>query len=564
MGNSYGGSFALSYLTMILEHHSAFLYAIAGIAMFMHGMGLASESLQKLAANRLRDLMVKLSDNPFLGVVVGVVLTVLIQSSGAVTSMLVGLGSAGVVTLSQVMAVILGSAIGTTLTVQLLSLNITEYGMPLFAFSFIVYFLTSKRAVRLVSAVVMGFGLIFWGLELIGWGTSELREAQFFMEFIDHLKMYPLLTVLVAAFFTAVVHSSAVTIGFAMSLAGAGLIDLSDAIYWVYGANLGTTATALVASAGGNYIGRQVAWANFFFKVVGVVIFYFATDLFAGLISSGAIGRDIANAHTIFNIVTVFAFFFFIKLGVRFITTLIPPKDKDKAFSVKYLNRSGITSSSVAIAHAQREVMRMGDIVISMIKDSIHLFENEDVDLEDSIRERDNRVDLLTKEINLFIARCLDENEGGEQELMRIMSLATDLESVGDVIDNSLLHLSVRKHNLKLDFSSEGWADIKDFFDSVVPLAQMSMTCYQLKDEQLASKVIYHKRALRKKERLYRERHMERLVGAKTKTINTSSIHLDVLSDYRRIVGLMANHVYIHLKDNDKYNIYPRGEGRES
>ncbi|RME17718.1 MAG: Na/Pi cotransporter family protein, partial [Bdellovibrio sp.] len=281
---------------------------IAGISFFMYGMTLASENLQKLAANKIRGLISKLSDRPIVGVFVGILLTILIQSSGAVTSMLVGLGTAGVVTLQQVMGVILGTAIGTTITVQILSLNVAQYGLPLFTFAFVFYFLSKKRPFRRAMAVVMGFGLIFYGLELIGQGTQAIRETNYFINSLEYFKENPVVAIIVTAIFTAIVHSSAVTVGFAMSLAASGLISLTDAIYWVYGANIGTTATALVASLGGNYIARQIAWAHCFYKTASVFLFYFFTSQFAQWIQSSHIQRDVANSHTIFNIIAALIF----------------------------------------------------------------------------------------------------------------------------------------------------------------------------------------------------------------------------------------------------------------
>ena len=391
------------------EQHGPLLYMFAGIAVFMYGMTMASENLQNLAGNRVRDLLGKLSDRPILGVGIGIILTFLIQSSSAVTTMLVGLGKAGVVNLAPVMGVLVGSAVGTTLTVQLLSLNISQYGLGVFTCAFFVYFLTDKRVLRQVMGVFMGFGLIFWGIEIIGIGTSDLRQANIFMGILDYLQAYPIWAIVLTAVFTAVVHSSAVTIGFAMSLANSGAIGLTDAIFWVYGANIGTTATGLVASIGGNHVGRQVAWAHFFYKALSVVMFFFFTEAFAQMIATGWAARDIANAHTAFNIIAALVFLFFIKWGTRGIEMMFPPLGSEKEFSVKYLSRHDTQNISIALSYAEREVMRMGDIVITMIRDSVKLLENRNVDLEESIVERDNKVDLLHREINLFVAEHVSE-----------------------------------------------------------------------------------------------------------------------------------------------------------
>lgn len=526
--------------------HSPLILALAGTAIFMFGINIASENLQKLAANRVRDLIAQLSDKPYWGVALGVLLTVLIQSSGAVTSMLVGLGSAGVITLKQVMSVILGTTIGTTITVQLLSLNVGQYGLPLFTFAFLVQFLTTKRVLKLTMSVVMGFGLIFWGLELIGYGTQVLKEARLFIDMLQILKGNPWVAILITAAITAVVHSSAVTIGFAMTLASAGLISLTDAIYWVYGANIGTTATALIASAGGNYVGRQVAWAHMIYKVAGVLLFVFLTEPFAELLYTGMIQRDVANSHTVYNLLAALIFYPFIQSGAKAIEKLFPPSVSERAFSVKYLDRATYQSASVALAHAEREVLRMADIVQSMVVDSVNLFRNENHEQEESIKTRDNKVDLLNREIHLFLAEIMDQSQGQrlEKPMMRLMSFATDLENIGDVVDNGLLDLARKKHTLKLQFTEPAWKEIQSFHAEVVEVMSLSVSCFQTQDPDLASKVIAAKREIRKIEKGIRESHILRLVENRDDSIKTSSVFIDCLGEYRRIVGLVSNHAY--------------------
>ncbi len=546
----------------MLELHSPFIVTFAGIALFMFGMSLASENLEKLSANRMRDILNQVSKKPYLGVVIGALLTVMIQSSGAVTTMLVGLGSAGVITLPQVMSLIIGTAIGTTFTVQIISFNVTQYGLALFAFSFMVYFLTNKRALKNFMAVLMGFGLIFWGMEIIAEGTSELRHVEVFNTLLTNLKEHPFYAVLATAFFTAIVHSSAVTIGFAMSLTAGGLLNLTDAVYWIFGANIGTTATALIASAGGNYVGRQVAWAHCFYKIATILLFYPFAEPMAKFLATSSVERDIANIHTFYNILAAIIFFPGIKYGAQLIEKFFPPSAADRAFSVKFLNKTDWESPSIACAHAEREAMRMGDIVLTMLQDSLSLFKKEDPDLIQSIRRRDDRVDLLNREINLYLARQLNGVSGTPDylQMMKVMSFCTDLESSADVIDNQLLDLSNKKHGLKLEFSEEGWKDLEEIHRAVVQVASLSLGCFQRPSTEVASKVIFHKRNIRKLEKRMREAHMARLVSGRQDSINTSSIHMDVLGEYRRVAGLMSNHVYSLLKDTDPYNLLPRRE----
>ena len=343
-----------------------------------------------------------------------------------------------------------------------------------------------------------------------------------------------------------------------MALTMSGDLTLVDAIYWVYGANIGTTATALLASAGSNYVGRQVALAHFFFKVISVFIFYFFTDTFASYMFGMSPMREVANSHTVFNIIAGLLFYPFLNIGAKLMEKMIPADSKE--FGVKYLERSHFENSSVAIAHAQREAMRMADIVVSMVKDSLRLFEKENEALYESIRERDNKVDLLHREINLFLSRFAEVSNGVSQDMYRIMSFVTDLESVGDVIDNSLLEMAKKKQALKVDFSKEGWEELKQIQAKVLEATELSVSAFQLNNVEIGAKVIYIKREVRKMEKTLRENHMMRLASQKQETLKTSSIHFDILSEYRRISGLVSNHIYGLLKDSDKYNIMPRRE----
>lgn len=539
----------------MLIQHSIISLILGGTAFFLFGMSIASESLQNLAANRIRDMLSKLSRKPVLAVVSGVIITVIMQSSGAVTTMLVGLGTAGVITLPQVMGIILGTGIGTTITTQLLSLNIAVLGLPLFAVSFTVYFLTDKKTLGRVMRAIMGFGLMFWGLEIIGYGTAELKNVSYFVSSLDYLKANPIIMLMITAIFTALVHSSAAVVGIAMTLASSNLISVTDAFYWVYGANIGTTATALMAAASSNTVGRQVAWAHCIHKVFMVALFYFATPYIAQWISSDMVARDVANAHLLFNLAGALLFFPFIKQGAEFIEKIIPLSPTEKEFSVKYLDRVNFESPNVVLAHAERECLRMADIVNSMIKDSILVLKDENLDLVEDLRARDNKVDLLNREISLFITKYMDQNDSGlHNQMVRLFGYASDLESVADVVDNSILELARKKHSLKVSFSDSGWKEIESFHTAVMEVAALSVSCFQLSDQDLAAKVVFKKRVIRKLEKTMREAHIQRLVHGVKESINTSSIHLDVLSDYRRMVGLLANHVYAFLRDSDKMN----------
>lgn len=534
---------------MDLNAHSAITILLFGVALFMFGMQLASQNLQKLMANRIRDIMGKVGASKLASLSLGIVLTVLLQSSGAVTSMLVNLGGAGVVGLSEVMGIILGSAIGSTFTVQLISFKLSEFGFTIFVLSFLVHYLSSSTRLKQATGIGVGFGLLFVGMELMGVAAKEFSEVAIVVQVFKALSDSPMTAIIITAFFTAFVHSSAVVIGFAMSLAASGIITLHDSIYWIFGANIGTTGTAILASVGGNHVGRQVAWANTMFKLGGVIIFSFFALQFAefneGLTADT--GRQIANTHTLFNVITALAFLPFIGYGAMLVEKVFPPSNSDRPYQPKFINREGLEGTALSMAQVHREALRMGDVVLGMLKDVVHVFEEDDPDLTNSIRERDNKVDILQSEIKAFLVR-LGDNDGLNSKIVYTISFVSDLESAADVIEKSILDYGVKAAALNLNFSDEGWKEILHLHAMVYELGVKSMTCFQLEDYALAKEVIDMKRQIRKRENDFRKSHYERLNQGLRKSETTSSIHLDLMSDLRRVSGLLTSHAYEIIK----------------
>lgn len=530
---------------MIETGNSFFIILVSGVALFLYGMSIANSSLEKLVSGKITSLLNRLSHNHFLSISVGVILTTLMQSSGAVTSMLVGLGSARVITLQQVMGVIIGTAIGTTLTVQLISFDLGFYALPVFAVSFMVWFRTKKPIFKNLAQVMMGFGLLFLGLKMIGVSASHFAENPQLADFFTSIKDNPGYSLLISMIFCAFVQSSAATLGLAMSLASAGAITTGDAILWVYGANIGTTSVALVAAASSNYIGKQVAWAHFFYKTLSVVIFYPFTYYFLTFITSfeATAYRHIANAHFFFNIFSAIIFYPFIRTGAKLIEKMIPASTTE-TFGTQFVNLNNYQSSSLAVSYAQREIMRTADIVLSMIKDSVKVVETAaDPTLIQSIKERDNQVDFLYRETKMFLLDHANKsNTVVHQNVMNMIMFLSDLERAADSIDLNITSLGIKKNALHLHFSDEGWDEIKQIHSEVVKVSAMAVNAFL--QRELCEQVIQLKRDLTKLEINLREHHIQRLNKGIASSINTSSIHLDLLSEFRRIASLLCNHCY--------------------
>ncbi len=533
---------------MLNFQNSYLIILLAGVSFFLYGSAMASTSLEKLLASRITALVNKVSKSSLLSISVGIGLTTILQSSGAVTSMLVGLGTARVIKLPQVMGIIIGTAIGSTLTVQLISFDLTSFALPLFVLAFSVYFLTKKTAIKNFATVLMGFALIFIGIKMISDSSFYFSKMEILSDFFKTLRDNSFYSFLSAAIFCAFVHSSAVTIGLAMGLASAGVISTHDAVLWVYGANIGTTSTALFAAAGSNFIGKQVAWAHFFYKAVSVMIFYPITNYFIDILTQYAStpSRIIANAHFFFNITSAIIFIPFIKKGAELIEKMFPKTASDE-FGAEFLTLNTYQNSALAVSYSQREIMRMADIVIGMIKDSVVLFEQEDPGLVQSIKDRDNQVDFLYREIKMFLLDHANKSSTVvHQNIMNMIMFVSDLERAADSIDINIRTLAIKKHALKLAFSDEGWIEIQTMHSQVVKVASMGINAYD--NPQMCELAIQLKRDLAKLEISFRENHISRLNRGLRESINTSSIHLDLLSEYRRIASLLCNHAYATTK----------------
>ncbi|MFN7455151.1 MAG: Na/Pi cotransporter family protein [Pseudobdellovibrionaceae bacterium] len=534
---------------MIDLQNSYFVILLGGVAFFMYGMTMASQALEKLMASRISLLLNKVSSSNVLAIVVGISLTTVLQSSGAVTSMLVGLGSAKVISLSQVMGVIIGTAIGSTLTVQLISFNLSHYALPTLIVFFTVYFLAKKSGIKNFALVFMGFSFLFLGLGLISAAANHYAQVPRFQEFLITLKSNPHLSLLISMVFCAFVHSSAATIGVAMGLAQAGAISLNDAMFWVYGANIGTTSTALIAAVGSNHVGKQVAWAHFFYKTLSVAIFlieplhnYFVK--FVGQFET-TIYRSIANGHLIFNIASAALFFPFINPASRLIEKMFPKDPKDD-FTAEYLSMNNYQSTALAVSYAQREILRTADIVLSMIRDSVKLFETADPSLIESIKDRDNKVDYLYRETKMFLLDHANKSQSVvHQNVMYMIMFLSDLERAADSIDINITTLAIKKNALKLEFSADGWKEILEMHAQVIKVAQMAISAYT--QREMCEETIQLKRELAKMEINLRENHIGRLNKGMRESINTSSIHLDLLSEYKRIAGLLCSHAYSRI-----------------
>src|SRR5438093_1035523 len=308
----------------------------------------------------------------------------------------------------QTLGIILGADIGTTFTVQLIAFKVTDYALLLVGLGFAITFLAGRRVVKDVGQAILGLGLVFLGLKVILEGMAPLRENRLALELVEALAGNPLMAVLVAAVFSALVASSAATLGGAIALASHGLIGLSGAVAIVFGAHIGTCATALTASVGATAEAKRVAVAHIAFKVRGAALMLPVVAPFTAMVAASAAdpARQIANAHTFFNLGISLVFLPFTPLAARTIEAIVPDDQTgDTPFRTRYLDERALDQPSLALGQATREALRTADVVQGMLRDTVEVFRTDNQALLEEVEKRDEKVDFLEREIKLFLAR---------------------------------------------------------------------------------------------------------------------------------------------------------------
>ncbi|MEE9615162.1 MAG: Na/Pi cotransporter family protein [Thermodesulfobacteriota bacterium] len=519
-----------------------------GIMLLLYGMKVVGQGLQKAAGAKLRGFLLTATNNRFKGVAVGAATTALMQSSSATTVMLVGFVGSGLMGLAETMGVILGADIGTTLTVQLLAFKVYDYAVGMIGVGLAIRFMAGSGPLREGGHVLLGFGFVFLSLKILMDAFAPLAEDPVMGEIILGVGRDPLAGIIVAALLTAVFQSSAATLGLAITAAHSGVLTIDAAMPIVLGANIGTCSTAVLSSMGAPVDAKRVALAHILFKVLGVIIVLpflgVFTDLVAAVSSDPA--RQVAFAHTVFNIAIAVTFLPFTGPFTRLVQYLLPQRVEERRFGPRYLDPLVLTSSSLALGQATREALRLADIVQEMLRSSIEVFKRDDKGLVEKLEETDNDVDLLDREIKLYLAKLSRESLSEEQvrRELEIMAFTNNLENIGDVIDKNLMDLARKKIKKQHSFSEEGTGEIAELHAKVMENFELGVAAFTSSDPELARRLLDHKAKIAGLEREMREAHIERLHRGLKESMDTSSIHLDVLSNLKRINSYITNVAY--------------------
>jgi phosphate:Na+ symporter len=444
-----------------------------GLALFLFGMNMMSDNLQAVAGNEMRRILKKITNTPFKGVLVGIGITGIIQSSSATSVMLIGLVNAGIMTLQQAVGVIMGANIGTTVTAQLIAFNIGDVAFAFVVIGVIGIFLKRSRTMEHWSLIVLGFGLLFVGLNVMSLAVSGLRDSETAARILANLADYPIPAILAGTVFTMLIQSSSASVGIVMVLANTGLIPFEGALYLVFGDNIGTTITAWLAGLGANNTARRVAMVHTLFNVFGTIIFatltwlgyytIFINSITPGNVFAGEnVARHVANGHTFFNVLNTLVMLPFAGLLARIACRIIPedPEDTISLGEPKHLNYHLINDSYLAIDQSIKEMREMLRLVRLGLMISYDAFKEKDYRKQAKLPRIEAAIDHLQKETTRYLV-AVNERTNAIPIISRIPALLhsiNDIEKAGDFTEevNRILNLQIpaQKNTLSPEFVS--------------------------------------------------------------------------------------------------------------
>jgi len=482
-----------------------------GLAMFLFGMEQMSDGLKSAAGDTLKDVLARLTKNRFMGALTGAFVTAILNSSSVTTVLVVGFISAGFMTLAQSVGVIMGANIGSTVTAQIVAFNVTQYALILVAVGFFMLFAAKREKVKYYGMMVMGLGLVFYGMGVMGDAMTPLRSYQPFLDLMVRMEN-PLLGILIGAIFTGLVQSSAATTGIAIVMATGGLISLPAGIALAFGANIGTCVTALLASMGKPVEAKRAAMVHVLFNIAGVVLWVMFIPQLAEFIvavspaspeltgkarMAADVPRQIANAHTVFNIANTVIFLGFTTYFARLAERLVPEKVVEEKVIIepRFLDWDAVSVPALALEQARYEIGHMGEIINQMFADLHVATIEESINKLDDVRKLDDKVDILQERILEYLSAIrqepLTDHQG--ETFQALMTATINLESLADVIETELVSILSTLIDMKTAPGEATRLLLTDLYDTVNQSLNNLIKSIRESDELAAQEVLIAK-----------------------------------------------------------------------
>jgi phosphate:Na+ symporter len=534
---------------------------IGGLGLFLFGMKIMSEGLQKVAGDRMRKILSALTNNRLIGMFVGLAVTAIIQSSSATTVMVIGFVNAGLMTLMQAIGVVLGANIGTTVTAQLLALKITHFALPAIGIGTgLKLFSRSKRWIY-IGEILLGFGILFYGLATMKGAFDPLKGSDVFRDFFLTVGDNYLLAIASGALLTIVVQSSSATIGITMALASSGLLGFDVAVALILGENIGTTVTANLAAIGTNLAARRTAFAHLLFNVLGVILIVLSFPGFLHLVNAitpgdpdfiirtaaeaadfgAAIGDQpniswhIANAHSLFNVINTLIFLPLIGVLAKLSSLILPGKDELMEFHLKYIDNRVLNTPPIALGQARSETKRMAHLTLEMLTESMDYFRDGNVKRLTSLEKKEEIVDLLQKEITDFLVNLSQKSitQDMSRDVASMMHMVNDLERIGDHCE-SLWRLIGRLRDLKQPFSTVALQEVEELAAKTSEYLAFVVDALERNDTGIQSKSGHMVGVIDALEDTLRNNHIARLNTGEC-SVQQGLIFIDMLHSFAKV-----------------------------
>lgn len=517
-----------------------------GIAIFLYGMQQGEKSLRSVGGTELRKLLNIITRHRLSAYLAGVVVTLITQSSTATTVMLVSFASARLLTLGQSLGMILGSDLGTTFTVQLFAFKFYQIAPLMIAVGFFSTLNGKKTKLCAYGKLIMAMGFIFFGMYMMTQSVAPLRSLPLFEKVMHDSLINPWYGLLVGTLITAIIQSSAATLAILIALVeaystGSGWMPSAVNFFPVIlGANLGTCVTAFISTLNAELEGVRVAWAHFLFKLLGIaVVLPFAGLVkYIDLFSTGSIALQIAAYHTFFNISISILFLPFLQYFEKFILKFVKPKkNEQQKYHTLFLHDQTLSLPVLALSQATKEIEHMSEKVTMMVEKCKDLIEKFDTNKKNTLVEDDDEIDFFHESVIAFITRISRSELDPEQafKAYQLIMVTTDLEHIGDLVSKNIAQLAQKIEFSPLPLSVEGKNEIMSFFEITIPNLKEVLTAFVLDDQSLASTVFQRKIDVYKVYDQLFEHHMNRLYLRKPESLQTTSIHSDLLEEIRRI-----------------------------
>lgn len=521
---------------------------LGGLGLFLFAIKFMGDGLQRAAGDRLREILDRFTTNPLMGVLVGILVTVLIQSSSGTTVITVGLVSAGFMKLRQAIGVIMGANIGTTVTAFIIGIDVGAYAYPIMALGAVFLFFFKKDVINNIGQVMFGFAGLFIGLEMMSDGMKPLRDWQPFIDLTVQMADTPILGVVVGTIFTLIVQSSSATIGILQGLYAESLIPLKGALPVLFGDNIGTTITAILASLAASVAARRAAATHVLFNVVGTIIFMLFLDLFTNYIQwiTGVLDLEpkmqIAFAHGTFNVINTIIQLPLIGVWAYVVTKLIPGEDTVIEYNPKYLDETLISQSpSVALGQAKKEILRMGDFAIQGLEETMNYLKKSDKKSVDTIVQLEEAINNLDRKSTDYLVKLSRQSLSANDSKVHnaLLHNIRDIERIGDHVEN-IVDLITYKENHRIWFSDEAFDEIKEMYLLTMNTVKKAIEALEHQDYNLAREVLKNENEIDVMERKLRKLHIKRLNdGICSGTAGV--VFADIISNLERIGDHASN-----------------------